>query len=274
MRALERELGVTLFHRTGRGVALTPVGHALEIDAARLLDEADQVSRRVRSFGNSLSGQATIGLSPTIGRVLTLPLATRVRADLPHVTLRIAEAFSGTLLEWLQQGRVDAAILYHHPATAAVRTDIVAEEPLSIIGGAGDISFPPGAAVSIHALEGLPLVLSTPHHGLRMMVDTHAAAAGVRLSLLFEFDSLDATIALVKRGMALTVLPEAAVRAELDAGTLVAWRIADPELVRPLVVATAAQRADAMGTRELGAFLRDAIISAAASCRWRIVSTR
>lgn len=274
MRALEEDLGVALFHRTGRGVLLTPAGQALAIDAERLLDDADIVSRRVRSFGGILSGEATVGLSPTIGRVLTLPLATRVRADFPQVRLRIAEAFSGTLLEWLQHGRVDAAILYHHPATAAIRTDIVAEEVLSIIGGAGDTSFPAGAGVPIQALRGMPLVLSTPHHGLRAMVEAHAARAGVRLNLLFEFDSLDATIALVKQGMALTILPEAAVRAELDAGTLTAWRIADPELVRPLVVATAAQRVDAIGTRELGSLLRDTIVSAASACRWRVVRPR
>jgi LysR family nitrogen assimilation transcriptional regulator len=269
MRALESELGVSLFLRTGRGVLLTAAGHALAIDADRLLADADMVSRRIRSLGSTMSGEATIGLSPTIGRVLTLPLATRVRADFPQLKLRIAEGFSGSLLEWLQDGRIDAAILYHRPATAAIRTDVVAEEPLSIIGGPLDASFPAGAAVPIGAISGLPLVLSTPQHGLRRMVDAHAAALGVKLDLLFEFDSLDATIALVKQGMALTILPEAAVRAELDEGELVAWRIVDPELVRPLVVATATQRANAIGTRELAALLRDTILSAALACHWR-----
>ncbi|MDB5576297.1 MAG: LysR family transcriptional regulator [Bradyrhizobium sp.] len=271
MHALEHELGAKLFHRTGRGILLTAAGHALLEDAVRLLEDAEQIGRRVRSFGNRLAGEATIGLSPTIGRLLTLPLAVKVKAECPELTLRIAEAFSGTLLEWLQTGRLDAAILYHMPANGAVRSEMIASEPLSIIAGPGEASFLLGATVPITGLVGKPIVLSTPSHGLRRMVDEHAAAAGAKLDLLFEFDSLDSTIAVVRQGMALTILPESAVRAELDAGTLLAWRISDPEFVRPLVIATAAQRADAIGTRELANLLRSVIVSASAASGWRIV---
>jgi len=271
IHALEREFGAKLFHRTGRGVLLTAAGQALLADASRLLEDAEQISRRIRAFGNTLAGEATVGLSPTIGRLLTLPLASRVRADFPDLKLRIAEAFSGTLLEWLQTGRLDAAILYHIPAAGGVRAETVAAEPLSIIGGSDDPAFPVGSTVPITALAGRPVVLSTPSHGLRQMVDQHLARSGTKLDLRFEFDSLDATIALVRQGMALTVLPESAVRQELDDGRLSAWRIGEPELVRPLVVATAAQRADAIESREVAALLRSVILEVSTTCGWRLV---
>jgi LysR family nitrogen assimilation transcriptional regulator len=269
IRALELDLGVTLFHRNGRGITPTAAGQALLADAARLLDDAQGIAKRMRDFGDRLSGEATIGLSSTVSRLLTLPLATRVRSDFPDLRLRIVEGFSGTLLEWLQTGRLDAAILFHVPSGSALRSEIVAEEVLSIIAPSDDRSFPPGAAVPITALAGKPLVLPTPAHGLRQRIDDHAARAGVRLDLLFEFDSLDSIIALVRQGMAMTILPEAVVRAELDGGGLTAWRIGDPELVRPLVIATAAQRADAIGTAELAELLRSVILSAAPTWNWR-----
>ncbi|WP_083276716.1 LysR family transcriptional regulator [Sphingobium phenoxybenzoativorans] len=263
MQMLEQELGVTLFHRTGRGVLLTAAGEALLTDSLTLIDEAEELGRRIRAFGGIPAGEATIGLSPTIGRLLTLPLATRVQRDFPNLKLRIAEGFSGTLLEWLQTGRLDAAILYHSPANSALRCEKVGQEPLSVIGSVVRPAFPPGDHVPISALKGHPLVLSTPAHGLRQMVERHAATADVKLDLLFEFDSLDATIALVKQGMALTILPESAVRAELDAGTLLAWPVGSPSLVRPLIIATAPQRPGAISARELSALLREAIMSAA-----------
>jgi LysR family nitrogen assimilation transcriptional regulator len=272
IHALEQELGTKLFHRTGRGILLTAAGQALLADATILLDDAERIARRIRGFGNRLAGEATIGLSPTMGRLLTLPLATKVRSDFPDLRLRIAEAFSGTLLEWLLAGRLDAAILYHMPANGAVRSETVAEEPLSVIGGPSMAVFPRGATVPITALIGRPVVLSTPSHGLRQMVDRHAAMVGTKLDLLFEFDSLDATIALAKQGMALTVLPESAVRPELAEGSLLAWRIGDPELVRPLIVATAAQRADAIGSRELARLLRGVIVATSSACGWRVAS--
>ena len=274
MRAFEAELGVPLFLRTGRGVILTPAGHELASEGARLIEQARALQQRIRGYGSSVTGEATIGLSPTLGRVLTLPLANYVRAEFPHVKLRIAEAFSGTLLEWLQNGRVDAAILYHSPASAALRCERIAEEPLWLIGNAHDQRFPTGAGVTISALSGMPLVLSTPHHGLRAMVDAHARAAGAHLDVIYEFDSLEPAIALVKEGMALTILPIASVRREIEAGILVGWPIVSPELIRPLVVCTAAQRGGAIGMREVAGILRHAIEAAASNYSWRLCQQR
>lgn len=274
MRALEEELGAKLFFRTGRGVVPTPAGDALLSEARFLLQEADRINKQIRTLGTRLTGEATIGLSPTIGRLLTLPLARRVQADYPGLKLRIAEAFSGTLLEWLQTGRIDAAILYHAPASGSIRSEIVAHEPLSVLGGGDNLPFPAGASVSIAQLSGHSLVLPTPQHGLRKMIDDHAAAHGARLDLMFEFDSLDATLALTREGTALTILPDSAVRAELAAGTLRSWRIADPPLDRPLIIATATQRGDAIGVQEVAALLRGIIQSSAKERGWKIARPR
>jgi LysR family nitrogen assimilation transcriptional regulator len=270
VRALESELGAKLFVRTGRGVVATPAGDALLTEARFLLQEADRINKQIRTLGTRLTGEATIGLSPTIGRLLTIPLARRVQADYPGLKLRIAEAFSGTLLEWLQTGRIDAAILYHMPAGSSIRSEIVAHEPLSVLGGGNNLPFPAGESISISQLSGHPLVLPTPQHGLRKMIDDHAATQGQRLDLVFEFDSLDATIALVRDGTALTILPESAVRAELAAGTLRSWRIGAPPLDRPLIIATATQRADAIGVQEVATLLRGIIQSNAEESGWKI----
>jgi LysR family nitrogen assimilation transcriptional regulator len=271
MRALEDELGAKLFFRTGRGVVPTPAGHALLTEARFLLDEADRINKQIRRLGTRLTGEATIGLSPTIGRLLTIPLARRVQSDYPGLKLRIAEAFSGTLLEWLQTGRIDAAILYHVPVGRHVQSEIVAHEPLSVLSSGDRNPFPAGTAVPIARLSGHPLILPTPQHGLRKMIDAHAAAQGVTLDLIFEFDSLDATIALVREGTALTILPESAVRSELAAGTLRSWRIGAPRLDRPLIIATATQRTDSIGVREVAALLRGIIQSNAEESDWKIV---
>ena len=104
------------------------------------------------------------------------------------------------------------------------------------------------------------------------MIDQHAAATGAVLNLLFEFDSLDATLAMVRQGAALTILPESAVRGELDTGQLMAWRIEAPPLARPLIIATAAQRTDAIGVREIAALLRQEIVAAAHHYHWDMLS--
>lgn len=267
IQALERELGVTLCHRNGRGILLTTAGHALHADAVRLLADADRTRNRMREFSNTLVGEATIGLSPTVSRLLTLPLTSKLRSDYPGLRLRIAEAFSGVLLEWLQTGRLDAAILYHVPASGAVQSETLANESLAVIGNAIEPTFPPGAPVSMAMLGNRTMVLSTPSHGLRQTIEQHAARADVMLDVQFEFDSLDATIAVVKQGLACTILPPAVIRSEIAAGSLQAWPLL-PELARPLVLATGPQRPGAIAVQHLATLLRTAIRDASATCGW------
>lgn len=270
IQALEEELGADLFYRTGRGVKLTAAGRALLDESRQLLAEADRVSQRIRNFGSRLRGEATIGLSPTIGRLITLPLAMRVEADFPDLCLRIAEGFSGTLLEWLQTGRIDAAVIYDKSARPGIYSQAVAREPLSVIGSASAPSFPIGSVVKMAALAGRRLVLPTPAHGLRKMVDQHAGSAGVELDVAYEFDSLDALLSTVRLGTGLTILPESVLSGDLDRRQFAAWRIAEPAVDRMLVIATAAQRADAIGVAQIAALLRQEITVAAYRYGWTL----
>lgn len=265
---LEAEFGMKLLHRNGRGVTLTQAGADLLAGSEHLLAEAERLDHRIRAFGTSVAGSAVIGLSPTIGRSLALPLIEKVRAGHPGIQLGIVEAFSGTLLEWLRSARVDAAILYHPPSLPGIYAEQVADEPLSILCGAQASMLPSGGTLDFGDLARLPLVLPTLRHGLRRMIDGYAQRAGIRLDPLFEIDSLEAMISIARKGLALTVLPEAAVRDELDSGRLVGCRIGSPPLSRPLLVATAAQRKGAVDARLTARLLKETILSAARASGW------
>lgn len=270
IRALEDELGVTLLFRTGRGVLPTAAGTLLLQESDRLTDAADQLYQRIRSLGASLVGEATVGISPTTGRSLSAALARRVQREYPRLRLKIAESFSGILLEWLLTGRVDAAILYHAPSEGSIRSEVVATEQLSLIGSALASPFPEGASVGIAQIQGLPLILPTQQHGLRKMLDQRAKAHGINLNPIFELDSLDATISLVRDDLGLTILPQSAVRSEQANGTLRSWQIGAPPLIRPLVVATAAQRAESIDVSDLAMLLKSTIHSYASEAGWDI----
>jgi LysR family nitrogen assimilation transcriptional regulator len=60
--------------------------------------------------GNAVSPEA--GLPGTIGQIVSVPLILSVRRHFPKIKLCIAEAMSGFVLEWVQDGRVDLAMLY------------------------------------------------------------------------------------------------------------------------------------------------------------------
>jgi LysR family nitrogen assimilation transcriptional regulator len=269
VRALEQILGVDLFHRTGRGVSLTDAGHRLLERADKILRETDEAAEDLRALGAIASGSAVVGMPPTVGRVLTVPLMRRFREAHPQVELRVVEGLSGDMAEWLRTGRVDVAILFGAPRTPTVIADPVVEETLVVVGRPDSFET---RDVRLTALSGRALALPSRKHSLRSLVADAAAEAGFVPQVVFEIDSLHAMLEAARQGLAVTVVPLAAVLRDLAAGDLAAWPIVDPPLTRVLHVGTAAQRPRAMAAGKLAALVRQQMLEMAAEVRWRPVA--
>jgi DNA-binding transcriptional LysR family regulator len=122
---------LSTFLRVGEHGILRQVEEA----RAELLQEAGAVRRRV-----------VFGLPPTVGAVAATRLIERFLTANPEVTLRIVQAFSGDLLEWLQGGEVDIAVVYGGLGAAGVRTSPLLVETLVLVAPAG-APLPPHHAV-------------------------------------------------------------------------------------------------------------------------------
>ncbi len=270
IRELEREMGVELLHRTGRGVTPTYAGRALLDGARRLLGESERLREDVRALAGATAGEAVIGMPPTVGRVLTVPLTRAIAANHPQLSLRIMEGFSGTMLEALQAGRSDLAILYENPRIALVIAEPVVEEELVVVGARDAARLPEGVTPSLAELAAHPLVLPSMHHSLRQFVVRRAQEEGVRLAVQYEIDSLSSMLELVAEGLALTVLPAVAVARDANRERLVTWRIAGG-LSRQLLIATAARRPGGMPLHRLVALIRAEMVAQAPAAGWRVI---
>jgi LysR family nitrogen assimilation transcriptional regulator len=267
VRALEAGLGVQLLNRTGRGVSLTPAGRRLAEGGRALLREAAQLEREVAGFRLAVAGEAVAGMPPTIGRILALPLTVRARERLPQVSLRLVEEFSGTMVEWLVSGRVDVGVIYGDPGVTKILVEPLAEEELAVIARP-DLLAPDGAGVSRKALAMLPLVLPSRRHSLRRLMEEEAARLGHDLNVVFEIDSLSALVQAARTGLGATVLPPAAVRAELALGDLEV-RPLDPPLLRTLFLATGPRRAAAAPPAAVADLIRALMLEIAPGVGWR-----
>ena len=111
IKALEQELGATLYSRTGRGIVLSEAGKLFEQHARGVLETAAGAKTALSALGAIPSGRVVIGMPPSVGAVLTAPLVREFRAAFPNVSLGVIEGFSGHVLEWLTNGRIDVAVL-------------------------------------------------------------------------------------------------------------------------------------------------------------------
>ncbi|MFN9746820.1 MAG: LysR family transcriptional regulator [Betaproteobacteria bacterium] len=244
VRALEVELRQSLFERNGRGVTLTPAGTRLLAHGRGILQQVQRAVQDLEELRGAATGVLSIGLPPSLSRTLTVPLVEGFREHFPRAGVSVVEGLTHYVLEWLVQGRIDAALVYNATPSTAVALQPVLEEPLQLISARGT---GPGRAapVSLAELAGCELVIPSRPHALRMRVETALAEAGLVPRVALEIESVGAMLALVERHALHAVLAAGALADHPARGALQARPIRlgpKRSLTTSLSLATSAQR--------------------------------
>jgi LysR family transcriptional regulator, nitrogen assimilation regulatory protein len=250
IQKLEHELRTSLFYRHGRGVSLTQPGRKLYEVVRHLLGALAEIKEEIQDQSERLTGTVTLGLPPSICATLGAPLARRFHENYPDATLRIHEVFSGTLLEWVEGGRLDLAVLYDARRGRSMLSSPLLVENLMLIqsarqAGAGD------GPVPVSELGSMTLVLPGPENGLRRVVDAAARRADIELRVEMEIDSVTAIKHLVEEGIGSTILPFGAVHREVMQERLIAREISSKDMHAMLVTATPLHQPVSKATRAL-----------------------
>jgi LysR family nitrogen assimilation transcriptional regulator len=127
---------------------------------------------------------------------------------------------------------------------------VMIENLLFVSAGAERLSL--NRAVPFANLAGEELVLPSPRHGLRGIVEDCARQAGVELHASVEADSFGAMVDLVRNGFGSTVLPLAPIYSLVQGGALCAAPLVDPTPTRKLVLAYPADRPVSPAARFVG----------------------
>ncbi len=268
IKALEQELGMELYHRTGRGIVLSEAGKILEQHARGVLETTAGARRAISALGSTPVGRVVIGMPPSVGAVLTASLVRQFRAEFPQVSLGVMEGFSGHVLEWLTTGRIDVAVLYNAPRTSALVTDPLLTDELFLLGPVNDPAGAGKASVPASRLGTLPLILPSRPHGLRILVDEFLSGISVTPNVQVEIDAMPSTLSLVENGIGYTILSYSSVHHLIEAGRIRAWSIVEPVMTRSLVVATSTQRPVTKAARALVGLVRKQVDALVAQGRW------
>ena len=249
VRNLEESLKAQLFYRNGRGVLLTEVGKRLFDRASRALREIAAAEDEVLNSGKDVVSSVVIGMTPTVSRVLVQPMARQLLSAFPAIKLRFVEGFSGTLVEWLDAGRIDIAILYSGRGSAGMNPELLVKERLCLVASAKEPKLRMKTPAAF--LEKVPLILPSRTQGLRQLIEGIALEHNLKLNVIIEADSLGSLLALVKAGLGYTILPAAPIREELARRDVQASLLVQPEVTRTLILATPANRPKVRGLGQI-----------------------
>ena len=274
IRNMEADLGVSLLFRTPQGVQPTEAGTILLRNAQLILGQFEQAYAEIRGSTADPAGEVRLGLPSSISQILGVPLILAARERFPRIKLRVAEAMSGYVLDWLRLGRVDLGLLYTVVDDRGLRFVSLLLEEMVLFGpgsaapvGVGDRHLPAGVAVPLTVLAGQPLVLPSPGHGLRDQLDAMAAEQGIHLTPEIEIDAYASIKVMVERGLGLSILPAHAIGQEVEENRLRAWPF-DPPLMRTVHLALPTDRPSSNAVRAIEELCRTVLADLVRSGAW------
>lgn len=238
---LERELGVTLVDRAPRGIHLTEAGTVLTIRARRVLAELEAARWELESLSELRAGRVRIGAMQTLGPVDLPGMLAEFHARHPEVELAVREELSETLAELVRTDQLDIAFL---SASDRIRPsedllmESLASEPLVAVFPR-DHRLAARRSVRFAELAGERFVAFREAATLRRVLTVAAGEAGFAPVIAFESNEIPRILALVGRGLGITILPKADVP---DIGSELSTAGISPRLTRDVTLVWRAGR--------------------------------
>jgi LysR family nitrogen assimilation transcriptional regulator len=258
IQGLEKEIGFSLYRRTGRGVELTQEGIVFESYAHEIIKTHQTALAKIRETRLTQAQPVIVGLPASLASVVAVGLVKDFKEKYPQHPLKILEGFSGHISEWLIDGRIDVAVLYNTKSTAfsSIKTDPLLEDRLVLVGPAQNAMQLPKGPVSITMLAHIPLILPSKEHGVRVLVDRALAEKGLKPNILVEIDSLYSSLIMVESGLGCTVVSYPCVKRWIESGRIEYRPLIEPEITRKLVTAIAPNRPSTRPVRAFASLLR------------------
>ena len=232
---VEGLLGTRLFERDKRHVTITTAGLAIVERARALLVGADDFVDAARAFADPFAGALRLGMIPTISPYLLPEIAPLLRKRFPRLALLWSEEKTATLLEQLEQSRLDGVVV-------AVESDI-GDGPRVVIGKdlflfaapAGHRLMKTKQPIRPADLEGETVLLLDDGHCFREQALAVCAKGGAE-EAGYRATSLQTLVQMVAGGVGVTLLPRLAISVENRRRTLQVRSFAPREPSRTLAL--------------------------------------
>lgn len=242
---MEEAIGVPLLLRTEEGATLSPFGQEVRAQTVGIEERQDWIIRKAYDIAAHSEARVTIGTLPSSGHdsALTEKIAhvmTRIYSRHPDWQLQIVESSNTMLHERVRSGDLNLALVGMVHSQVA-RISLGPTEPLCVIGNP-TINFGGRKEIRLEDAVALPLVLGRHHLSIHQSFADAARERSLRVKSVIEVGSLALAIAMVRQAPLCTILPASSVRADIEAGNLVAVPIRQEEVSGALSVIFSADR--------------------------------
>jgi len=238
---LEAELRQTLFERGPHGMTPTDAARQMYRLYTPIMRDIDHAREQLSQPDVIITGRVALGMVASETESVAAESLAKFSALYPQVEVSIADGFSAQLIDAVEAGRLDAAIINRPRGRLSLDVEPLLVEEMVYVTGAAHASALPDTIDLTHPPD-LELVLPTRRNGLRGVLDAALLAADIVLKPTFEIDLLSTIVQFVEQSDVATILPRVVVQRRVDERTLRAHRITSPPILRHIIQVTHPKR--------------------------------
>jgi LysR family hydrogen peroxide-inducible transcriptional activator len=227
IKAFEEELGAELFERGGRQARLTSFGEEVALRARDIVRAVDELEDFARASRHGMAGRLRIGVIPTVAPYLLPGLLARLKEAYGGLDIHIRETLTPKLIQELNEGRLDLAIVAI-PATEASLTETpLLTEPFVLVRPRKDAAEPPPGRDELRDMR--VLLLEEGHCFRDQALSFCQGAPALPARDILDASSLSTLVQMVDAGMGVTLIPEMAIAVETRSAAVSIVRFKDPQ---------------------------------------------
>ena len=220
IRELESQVGLPLFDRTGRQVALTVTGEYLLVYVRKILATLKDAEDAIARFRGLQGGRLVIGMVSTAKYFLPRLLA-QFREDHPEIEIRLVVSGNREqLIAAMQRNEVDLAVMGRPPREIATRAEPFAAHPHVIITPPDHPLATTMGHVPAQALANFPFIVREPGSGTRAAMEQYFADHRIEPRVAMEMASNESIKQAVMAGLGIALLSLHTIGLELKSGLL------------------------------------------------------
>jgi len=230
IQALERLLGKRLFERDGRTIRLTDAGEALLPHAERAIQALAEGQHAVQQTTGPTAGPLTLAAVPTICTYLLPEVLKRFRARNESWKVIIRTGHSRDVLQMVlsEEAEIGLARSLSHPQ---VETIHLARDPFVLVVYPKH-RFSSTAKVTLEEVATEPLIFFDRGSSDWTLLTAAFRRQGLLPNVVLELDTIEATKKMVEGGVGISLLPQLAIRREINEGTLMPVKLSSAALPR------------------------------------------
>ncbi|PGZ92711.1 LysR family transcriptional regulator [Bacillus sp. AFS029533] len=232
MRALEDRLGVRLFDRLGKKIAITEAGKILQEESEKIFSNIKYIYEQIGELQKVKRGKLIIGAMSEELSQLASVIFLEIHRMHPYLQMKII--MSDNIEDRVIQNEIDIA-LTHMPLENEQLTNIPLYNEEFYLVVPFDHHLAEREKVDFEEIKDIQLVLSPKNHNCRKLIDDAATSMGFVFKPIIELTDVNSILSIVKAGIGSTILPNTLLTSE-NSETLKVIKIVNPVITKEIAI--------------------------------------